>query len=134
MQQRRSSRLDRTPRIAALAVLAIVALAGCHTMRFEIVDEPHAKVVHHRKSFYIAGLFPRQKTVDVSAYCPHGVSQVREQTTTNDVVLGVATLGVWTPRSSWYSCLPGPGEGQGWIVDVPIPRPGEAPVDEGSAQ
>jgi hypothetical protein len=73
MQQCRSTRSDRSSRITALVVLATVALAGCHTMRFEIVDAPHAKVVHHQKSFFVAGLFPRQKQVDVSRSCPHGV-------------------------------------------------------------
>lgn len=132
MQQRRSSHLERTARIVALVALATLALAGCHTMRFEIVDAPHAKVVHHRKSFFIAGLFPRQKQVDVSSFCPHGVSQIREQTTSDDALLGIVTLGLWTPRSSWYSCLPGPGEGRDWIVDVPIPSP--PPPDDESAK
>jgi hypothetical protein len=63
---------------------------------------------------------------------------VREQTTRGDALISLATLGIWTPRSSWYSCLPGPGEGQGWIVDVPIPIPSPSPSetsgDEGSAE
>ncbi len=133
MPHRRPKRAGRARRLAVLVVLATVALAGCHTMRFEIVDAPHSKIVHHRKSFYVAGLFPRLNRVDVSQYCPHGVSRVREQTTDDDAIIGVATLGIWTPRSSWYYCLPGPGEGKGWVVDVPIPSPSDE-SSEGGAQ
>jgi len=131
MQLRRKRPSNRATRIVAIAVLATVAFSGCHTLRFEIVDAPHTKVVHHRKSFYVAGLFPRQSQVDVSRHCPHGVSRVREQTTSDDAIVSVATLGIWTPRSSWYYCLPGPGEGKGWMIDVPIPSP---PEESGGAE
>jgi hypothetical protein len=118
---RRKRNTKRNTRIVVLGALVALALSGCHTMRFEIVNAPHAKVVRHQKTFLFAGLLPRQRRVDVSHFCPHGVSQVREQTTSDDALIGAFTLGIWTPRSSWYYCLPGPGEGTGWMVDVPIP-------------
>lgn len=120
---------NRCRSVLFACALAALALTGCHTLRFEIVDAPHTRIVHHQKSFFFAGLLPRQKRVDVSRFCPHGVSRVREQTTSDDAVIGMATLGVWTPRSSWYYCLPGPGEGSDWVVDVPVPGLPDPPAN-----
>lgn len=90
-----------------LAVLA-AALAGCHTMRFEVSSEPHRNVVYDRKSFFLWGLAPTQR-VDVSEHCPHGVAAIREETRFSDGFFNLITLGVWVPRSSWYYCLDGTG-------------------------
>jgi len=91
----------------SLAVLLLlVGVSGCHTMRFEVSDEPHSKVVYDRKSFFLWGLTPR-KEVDVSVHCPAGVAAVREETRFSDGLLSVITLGIWQPRSSWYYCRGG---------------------------
>ena len=75
-------------------------------MQFEVADVDHDHVVNARNSFFFWGLSP-DFTIDVSQYCPAGVAAVREQTTFLDTLLGVVTLGIWQPRSSWYYCLPG---------------------------
>jgi hypothetical protein len=90
----------RTP----IVFLLIVAVAGCHTMRFEVSREPHAEVVYERKSFFLWGLTPTRE-VDVSAHCPAGAAAIREETRFSDGFFGVITLGIWQPRSSWYYCL-----------------------------
>jgi len=87
----------------ALALLRILS-SGCHTMRFEVADEPHGRVVYDRKSFFLWGLAPTRE-VDVSAYCPAGVAAIREETRFSDGFFGFVTLGIWQPRSSWYYCL-----------------------------
>ena len=61
--------------------------------------------IEHRKSFWVFELFPKRE-VDVSHYCPTGVVAVEEETTFVDGLLGVITVGVWTPRTSWYYCRP----------------------------
>jgi hypothetical protein len=88
-------------------LLSLIAASGCHTMRFEVSGEPHARVVYDRKSFFLWGLTPTQE-VDVSSYCPTGVAAIREETRFSDGFFAAITLGIWEPRSSWYYCL---GEG-----------------------
>jgi len=85
-------------------LLLLGAVSGCHTMRFEVSDEPHGEVVFERKSFYLFGLTPTRE-VDVAVRCPAGVAAIREQTTFVDGFLDVITLGIWNPRSTWYYCL-----------------------------
>lgn len=94
--------------LAALGVL--VALLGCHTMQFELVDAEHASRVYHRNNFFFWGLAPTVE-VDVSEYCPAGVAAIREETTVVDyLLLTVPTLGIYQPRSAWYYCLSAPAE------------------------
>jgi hypothetical protein len=90
-----------------LICLAAGALAGCHTMRFDVADASGAQVVYDRKSFFLWGLVPTQE-VDVGQHCPHGVAAVREETRFSDGFFSLITLGIWDPRSSWYYCLPEP--------------------------
>ena len=51
----------------------------------------------------VFGLAPTVK-VDVRRHCPHGVVAVREEITFLDGLFANLTLGIWTPRSSWYYC------------------------------
>jgi hypothetical protein len=87
-----------------ILLVLVVGLSGCHTMRFEVSNEPHQRVVFHRKSFFFWGLAPTRE-VDVSVYCPAGVAAIREQTQLSDGFFDLITLGIWEPRSSWYYCL-----------------------------
>jgi hypothetical protein len=73
-------------------------------MRFEVADRDHANVVYDRKAFFVWGLAPT-KEVDVATHCPYGVAAIREETTFVDGLLGLVTLGIYQPRSSWYYCL-----------------------------
>ena len=82
---------------------AALLLGACHTMRFEVGEGRSSNVVYQRKSFYVGGLFPT-RTVDVSQFCPAGAIAVREETTFLDGLFDLITLGIWTPRSSWYYC------------------------------
>lgn len=54
-----------------LVVLATSSVA-CHTMRFDVGDEPIASTVTERKAFFLWGLAPTC-TVDVLDRCPDGV-------------------------------------------------------------
>lgn len=87
----------------AMLLAAAALLGACHTMRFEVGEGESSNVVYQRKSFYVGGLFPT-RTVDVSQFCPAGALAVREETTFVDGLFNVITLGIWTPRSSWYYC------------------------------
>lgn len=95
-------------RLRALVLILLVA-SGCHTMLFEVANGPRATVVYSRKSFYLFGLFPTKK-VDMAEFCPDGVAAIREQTRFSDGFFSFITLDIWTPRSSWYYCLPEKGK------------------------
>ena len=80
-----------------------VALGGCHTMRFELVNEPAATVISEHKSYFLWGLAP---TVDVNVLekCPNGAAALRERTTFLDGLAGLPTLYIWNLRSTKYYC------------------------------
>lgn len=86
-----------------LAAIAALLGAGCHTMRFELVNEQAARVVTEHKSYFFWGLTPTVE-VDVLKHCPYGAAAIREQTTFADGLLAVPTLGVWCHRSTTYYC------------------------------
>jgi hypothetical protein len=84
-------------------LLATLAIAGCHTMRFELADGPVGQTVTERKHYFLEGLVPT-RVIDVTAHCPNGAVAIMEETTFVDGLLGLVTLDVWTPRSSTYYC------------------------------
>jgi hypothetical protein len=92
---------------SCLLAVVCAGLSACHTMHFEITDEPHAEEVYDRKHYFLGGLVPTVE-VDVRDHCPHGIAAVREEQTFVDGLLELPTLGIWSPRSSWYYCLPAP--------------------------
>lgn len=103
--------MQRAPFPLALTVtIAMLATAGCHTMRFQVSDTPHDKVVYDRKAYFLWGLAPTKK-VDVLTHCPAGVTAIREQTTFVDGLCSLFTLGLYEPRSSWYYCRAEAAEG-----------------------
>jgi hypothetical protein len=85
------------------ALGAALALAGCHTMRFELSDEPVGKTVTERKHYFVEGLIPT-RVIDVTDHCANGAVAVMEETTFVDGLLGLVTLSIYTPRSSTYYC------------------------------
>jgi hypothetical protein len=93
-----------------ILVLIIGLLSGCHTIRFDLSIQRETKVVHERKSFFLWGLVPSNREVDVRTRCPAGAAAIREQTSFTDGLFTVLFLGIWELRSSWYYCLPPNGE------------------------
>ena len=70
----------------------LVAGVGCHTMRFELVNEPAATVISEHKSYFLWGLAPTVD-VDVLEKCDVGFALVN--------VFGLRQSAV-----SWYVMLP----------------------------
>lgn len=89
--------------LTVLLAVAVVVLGGCHTMRFNVADAPAGPVVKERKSFFFWGLAPT-KRVDMREKCPSGVATIIEQTNFVDGLCDFVTLGIWAPRSTYYSC------------------------------
>ena len=88
-----------------VALTLLAALCACHTMQFEVAEPPYGETVYERKSFYLWGLTPT-RVVDGLEHCPAGVGGVKEETRFSDGLFQLLTLGIWSPRSSWYTCLP----------------------------
>ncbi len=85
--------------------LFITSLQACHTIKFEVESVPHEKVVEDTNWFFVEGLFPT-RDIDVSLKCPSGTAAIKEQTTFRDGFISFISLGIATPRSVWYYCLP----------------------------
>jgi hypothetical protein len=90
---------------AKLALIAgILASAGCHTFHFHVSDAPYDPTpVVDRKTFWFFAMFPL-RDVDVRAFCPEGVSAIEEKTTFSDGLFSSLTLGIYSPRTSYYYC------------------------------
>jgi len=84
----------------------MLILGGCHTMIFEISDAPQEDEIKENKSFFFWGLTPDMK-IDVLEKCPHGVASIKEETTFDNGLAYVITLGIWAPRETTYSCVQG---------------------------
>jgi hypothetical protein len=83
--------------------MATVPLMACHTMEFNVGSAGISEVVHERKAFFLWGLAPTRH-VDVGTHCEDGAVAIREETGFLDGFLGLITLGIYSPRSSWYQC------------------------------
>ncbi len=93
-----------------LMLCACLSLSACHSVTFKLVDGPHASVVSRRNAFFFLGLAPRRYG-DAHEMCPHGAASIHEQTTFSDGLFALFTLGIYTPRTSFYYCLPAPADG-----------------------
>jgi hypothetical protein len=91
--------------VAVILFLFMTTLQACHTMKFEIENIAHEKLVEDTHWFFVEGLFPT-RDIDVSLKCPSGAAAIKEQTTFGNGFISVISIGIVTPRSVWYYCLP----------------------------
>lgn len=92
-------------RLRILLVLgSLLVLTGCYAASVDTGRPPSNKVI--KKSFassWIYGLVP-PKTVDTSATCPDGVAMVETQLSFLNQLVGVLTLGIYTPMQIVVTC------------------------------
>lgn len=93
---------------ALVICLGAACVVGCHTMTFEVSDEPTSAVVAETNHYFMWGLVP-PRLIDVSEKCPAGAVEIREQTTFLNGICNAVTLGFWFPRSVTYTCAQGGG-------------------------
>jgi len=100
------------PTYVAVAFLCgiMIAIGGCHTIRFNVADVAAEPEVKERKSFFLWGLVPTDR-VDMHEKCPAGVVSLTEQTNVVDGLCDLVTLGIWSPRSTYYRCRTPPAGG-----------------------
>jgi len=100
----------RAARTFVLLMMPITSLVACHGIRFEVSHTAAQPAIEDRKTFLFWSLYPTQ-VIDVRAICPDGASQIVEETRFSDVMLALVTLGIYTPRTSWYYCRIPPSRG-----------------------
>ncbi len=93
------------PVVATL--LAAAVLAGCANQRFNVAGEVVGVVpkVEDSQSFFVDGI-GQMKTIDAAQVCggANKVTGVAVEQTGLDVLLGVVTLGIYTPRTARVYC------------------------------
>ena len=94
--------------LAVLVAVSLVALAGCHNVRYDTGRPPSDRVVNVPVNFFLWGLVG-QKVVDLDAACPEGAATWQNRATVTDALLDVITLGIWSPRTVSITCAEGRG-------------------------
>lgn len=90
----------------AILLGSLLVMTGCATQTAHLKSNavnPIAKAETHK--FYLSGI-GQEQTVDASRVCggAHRVAKVESKLDTKDVLLGVVTLGIYTPRTATVYC------------------------------
>jgi Bor protein len=90
-------------RTLATLVLA-TALAGCYHATVETGAKPSAVTVEKKwASGWVFGLVP-PSTIETAAKCPTGVAKVETQLGFANMLVGMLTLGIYTPMDIRVAC------------------------------
>lgn len=92
-------------RIAATGVALL--LSGCYHATVETGLTPSTLTLEQRwANSWIYGLVPPE-TINTSARCPNGVARVETQLSFLNQLVGVLTLGIYTPMDVRVTCAQG---------------------------
>lgn len=98
---------------------ALVPLAGCYHATIETGLTPSTQVLEQSfASSWIYGLVP-PKTVSTTSRCPEGVAKVETEHTFVNQLVGVLTLGIYTPMHIRVTCAQAGASTPGTSVMVP---------------
>jgi len=87
-----------------IVTTAAVLCAGCYHATVETGAAPSTEVIHQPfASSWIYGLVP-PKTVEAESKCPNGVSKVETQHSFVNELVGILTLGIYTPMEIKVTC------------------------------
>jgi hypothetical protein len=89
-----------------LTALAVALLGGCYNVSYSTSLAGSGTYREDRGDFFLWGLVG-EKTIDMKALCPQGVSRWKSEQTFVDGLLGVLTLGIYTPRHVTVECAGG---------------------------
>jgi len=95
-------------RYMAVSVLACALTAGCATVTATPNGQPKLASTpqfEQTQSFFFWGLTPDKQTIDVAQVCAgSGVRQMQTQSTFEDGLFSVVTLGIYSPRTARVWC------------------------------
>jgi hypothetical protein len=103
--------MPRSPRSWPLGLLAgCLGVSGCFKATFDASEYPDESQERSQyKSFFLFGVVG-QNDVDVRSHCPSGRAwRVRSGGNAGTTLLSIATVGIYTPRMVYFTCLP-PGK------------------------
>jgi DNA-binding transcriptional regulator LsrR (DeoR family) len=107
-----------TTRAVALSV-ALAPLVACYHATIETGLTPSTEVLEQSfASSWIYGLVP-PKTVSTSSRCPDGVAKVETQHTFVNQLVGLLTLGIYTPMHIRVTCAQRTATSEA-MLDVPV--------------
>ena len=87
-----------------LAIISTFAFFGCYHATIETGLTPSADVIDESfASCWIYGLVP-PSTLSAAAKCPHGVAKVETQLSFVNQLVGILTLGIYTPMEIKVTC------------------------------
>jgi Bor protein len=89
---------------SALLLAATLALAGCHTIRYDTGRPASPRHVEQTVHFFLWGLAGQPAHVDLDAACPEGAARWQSGATAGDWFLEVITLGIYAPRTVIIDC------------------------------
>lgn len=95
----------------ALLVSCLAILSGCYAAKIDTGLPPSSTVI--KKTFascWIYGLVP-PSTVETAAKCPNGVAVVETQLSFVNGLVGMLTLGIYTPMQIVVTCAERPATG-----------------------
>jgi len=95
-------------RRSALAAAAVLALAGCHTVRMQTGRPETQRRYETTVHFFLWGLAGEGR-VDLDAACPEGVASIHSGVTFPGWLAEVVTLGIWSPRTVVVDCAAAEG-------------------------
>ena len=97
----------RRSSVCSLALLALTTTAACYRAVVETGRPTETTVVQKPwVNTFIFGLVAAQP-IDVSAQCPGGVARVETQQTFVNGLVGLVTLGIYTPQAATITCAAG---------------------------
>lgn len=85
-----------------IALLSVFCLCGCYSVGFEKPGRA-LEPAYQRQHFFVLGLIG-DKEIDLTKECPRGATQFGEQFTAGDVLYGIFTLGIYTPKTVVVRC------------------------------
>lgn len=88
--------------LISCVLLAGLFLSGCYVTR---IDRPVARLeaVELRQHFFLGGLVG-EGSIDLARECPRGVASFGDRFTFVDVMLAIASVGIYTPRTVVINC------------------------------
>lgn len=92
---------------ALAGALALIVTTGCFRQVVQTGRTPSTTVVEQPwVSTWIFGLVEAQP-IDARTQCPSGVATVETQTSFLNGLVGILTLGIWTPQTVRITCATG---------------------------
>jgi hypothetical protein len=91
-------------RLRLALAIAVLALAGCQTVKFQTGRAAAPTHVEQDIHFWLWGLVG-DPVVDLDAACPGGVATFRVDARLGDYLVDVITLGIYAPRTVSIQCV-----------------------------